>query len=51
MIPLTRSAFFGPMAAAIMGGLIAATGLTLLVLPALYSAWFRVPRQQPAPFA
>ncbi|HKY92420.1 MAG TPA: efflux RND transporter permease subunit [Nevskiaceae bacterium] len=51
MIPLTRSAFFGPMAAAIMGGLIAATALTLLFLPALYSAWFRVPRQEPAPFA
>jgi multidrug efflux pump len=45
MIPLSRSVFFGPMAAAIMGGLIAATALTLLFLPALYSAWFRVPRQ------
>jgi multidrug efflux pump len=44
MIPLTRSAFFGPMAAAIMGGLVAATALTLLFLPALYAAWFRVPR-------
>jgi multidrug efflux pump len=44
MIPLTRSEFFGPMAAAIMGGLIAATVLTLLFLPALYAAWFKVRR-------
>ncbi|MEP7068080.1 MAG: efflux RND transporter permease subunit [Usitatibacter sp.] len=44
MIPLTRSAFYGPMAVAIMGGLVVATGLTLLFLPALYAAWFRVPR-------
>ena len=42
MIPLTRSAFFGPMAVAIMGGLFVATALTLLFLPALYAAWFRV---------
>ena len=42
MIPLTRSAFFGPMAGAIMGGLFVATALTLLFLPALYAAWFRV---------
>ena len=46
MIPLTRSAFFGPMAVAIMGGLIVATALTLLFLPALYAAWFRVKRPQ-----
>jgi len=44
MIPLTRSAFFGPMAVAIMGGLFVATALTLLFLPALYAAWFRVRR-------
>jgi multidrug efflux pump len=44
MIPLSRSDFFGPMAVAIMGGLIAATALTLLFLPALYAAWFRVRR-------
>lgn len=43
MIPLSRSEFFGPMAVAIMGGLIAATLLTLLFVPALYAAWFRVP--------
>ena len=42
MVPLVRSAFFGPMAVAIMGGLIVATGLTLLALPALYAAWYRV---------
>ncbi|MGZ0784320.1 efflux RND transporter permease subunit [Pseudomonas saponiphila] len=42
MIPLSRSVFFGPMAVAIMGGLIVATALTLLFLPALYAAWFRV---------
>lgn len=42
MVPLTRSIFFGPMAVAIMGGLIAATMLTLLFLPALYAACFRI---------
>jgi multidrug efflux pump len=49
MIPLTRSAFFGPMAVAIMGGLFVATALTLLFLPALYAAWFRVRRAQAEP--
>ncbi len=44
MIPLSRSVFWGPMAVAIMGGLIVATVLTLLFLPALYAAWFRVRR-------
>ncbi|MFJ1260360.1 efflux RND transporter permease subunit [Cupriavidus sp. CuC1] len=42
MIPLSRSVFWGPMAVAIMGGLVIATALTLLFLPALYAAWFRV---------
>ncbi len=42
MIPLSGSAFFGPMAVAIMGGLLVATVLTLLFLPALYAAWFKV---------
>ena len=42
MIPLSRSAFFGPMAVAIMGGLTVATVLTRLFLPALYAAWFKV---------
>lgn len=45
MIPLSRSVFFGPMAVAIMGGLIVATALTLLFLPALYAAWFRVRKE------
>jgi multidrug efflux pump len=44
MIPLSRSVFWGPMAIAIMGGLLVATALTLLFLPALYAAWFRVRR-------
>jgi multidrug efflux pump len=42
MVPLSRNDFFGPMAVAIMGGLIVATGLTLFFLPALYAAWYRV---------
>ena len=41
MIPLTHSAFWGPMAFTIMGGLFVATFLTLLSLPALYALWFR----------
>lgn len=45
MIPLSRSVFFGPMAVAIMGGLTVATVLTLLFLPALYAAWFRVRKE------
>jgi multidrug efflux pump subunit AcrB len=44
MIPLSRSVFWGPMAVAIMGGLIVATVLTLLALPAMYAAWFKVRR-------
>ncbi|WP_293766180.1 efflux RND transporter permease subunit [uncultured Aquitalea sp.] len=42
MVPLTRSTFWGPMAVAIMGGLLVATVLTLLFLPALYAQWFKV---------
>jgi multidrug efflux pump len=42
MIPLTRSVLWGPMAYTIMGGLLVATILTLLFVPALYAAWFRV---------
>jgi multidrug efflux pump len=45
LIPLVRSDFFGPMAVAMMGGIVVATVLTLVFLPALYAAWFRV---QPA---
>jgi multidrug efflux pump len=48
MIPLTRSTFWGPMAWAIMGGLTIATLLTLIVLPTLYAAWYRVHRNAPA---
>jgi len=41
MIPLSHSAFWGPMAITIMGGLFVATFLTLLYLPGLYALWFR----------
>lgn len=51
MIPLSRSVFWGPMAVAIMGGLIVATVLTLLALPAMYAAWFRVKRESATPAA
>jgi multidrug efflux pump len=49
MIPLSRQVFWGPMAVAIMGGLIIATALTCLFLPALYAAWYGV--KEPAPTA
>jgi len=42
MIPLSHSVFWGPMAVTIMGGLLVATVLTLVVVPAMYAAWFRV---------
>ena len=48
MIPLSRSIFWGPMAVAIMGGLVVATALTLLALPAMYAAWFRIERPNQA---
>ena len=47
MIPIAPEVFWGPMAYAIIGGLIVATLLTLLFLPALYVAWFRI--QEPVP--
>src|SRR5262249_7224050 len=47
MIPLAQSAFWGPMAITIMGGLFVATVLTLLVVPALYALWFRVREDEP----
>ena len=59
MIPLSGSAFWGPMAFTIMGGLFVATFLTLLFLPALYGLWFRkslderggtVPEVTPEPY-
>jgi multidrug efflux pump len=49
MIPLTRSILWGPMAYAIMGGLVVATILTVVFVPALYAAWFRVKRAAPQP--
>ena len=49
MIPLARDSFWGPMAIAIMGGLLVATVLTLLFLPALYAAWYRIAPQQERP--
>ena len=45
MIPLTQSVLWAPMAYAIMGGLFIATVQTLLFVPALYAAWYRVKRQ------
>jgi multidrug efflux pump subunit AcrB len=48
MIPLAQSIFWGPMAITIMGGLLVATMLTLLVVPALYALWFGVRRDEPA---
>jgi multidrug efflux pump subunit AcrB len=42
MIPIAPTVFWGPMAYAIMGGLAVATALTLIFLPALYVAWFRI---------
>jgi multidrug efflux pump len=50
MIPLSRDVLWGPMAYAIMGGLVIATLLTVLFVPALYVAWYRVrPGAQPSP--
>ena len=46
LIPISREIFWGPMAYAMMGGIVVGTVLTLLFLPALYIAWFRV---KPAP--
>jgi multidrug efflux pump len=48
MVPLSRDVLWGPMAYAIMGGLIVATLLTVLFVPALYVAWYRV-GPEPAP--
>jgi len=51
MIPIASEVFWGPMAYAVIGGLFVATLLTLLFLPALYVAWFRIkePRKEPEP--
>jgi multidrug efflux pump len=45
LIPIAREVFWGPMAYAMMGGIVVGTVLTLLFLPALYVAWFRIPRE------
>ena len=47
MVPIAPTVFWGPMAYAIMGGLAVATLLTLVFLPALYVAWFRIKRPDP----
>jgi multidrug efflux pump len=44
MVPLSRSDFFGPQAITILGGLLIATALTVLFVPALYAAWYGVKR-------
>jgi hypothetical protein len=47
LIPIAREIFWDPMAYAMMGGIIVGTVLTLLLLPALYVAWFRIEEPQP----
>jgi multidrug efflux pump len=49
MLPIAPTVFWGPMAYSIMGGLAVATILTLVFLPALYVAWFRI--KEPSPQA
>jgi len=49
LIPIAREIFWGPMAYAMMGGIIVGTMLTLLFLPALYVAWFRIKEPESAP--
>nr|WP_284154971.1 efflux RND transporter permease subunit [Algicella marina] len=49
LIPISRQIFWGPMAYAMMGGIIAGTIITLVFVPALYLAVFRVKREEPAP--
>ncbi|MHB0953783.1 MAG: efflux RND transporter permease subunit [Allorhizobium sp.] len=46
LIPISSEVFWGPMAYAMMGGIVVGTVLTLLFLPALYVAWFRIPREE-----
>ncbi len=47
LIPIAREVFWGPMAYAMMGGILAGTAITLLFLPALYVAWFRIREPKP----
>jgi multidrug efflux pump subunit AcrB len=54
LIPIAFTVFWGPMAVAIMGGLLVATLLTLVFLPTLYVTWFRgreatTPDPEPSP--
>ena len=49
LIPIAFTVFWGPMAIAIMGGLLVATLLTLIFLPTLYYAWFRREDAERAP--
>ncbi|MBM1183919.1 Multidrug efflux pump subunit AcrB [Pseudomonas lundensis] len=52
MIPIAREVFWGPMAYAMIGGIISATLLTLLFLPALYVAWYKIKEsKEPSPVA
>ena len=52
MIPIAREVFWGPMAYAMIGGIISATLLTLLFLPALYVAWYKIREsKEPSPVA
>ncbi|WP_374545535.1 efflux RND transporter permease subunit [Rhodoblastus sp.] len=48
LIPISREIFWGPMAYAMMGGIVIGTALTLLFLPALYLAWFRIRKPEDA---
>jgi multidrug efflux pump subunit AcrB len=48
LIPIARESFWGPMAYAMMGGILAGTAITLLFLPSLYIAWFRLKEPKPA---
>jgi len=50
MVPIAPTIFWGPMGYAIMGGLAVATVLTLVFLPALYVAWFRIKNPHPSPY-
>jgi multidrug efflux pump subunit AcrB len=49
MIPIAGEVFWGPMAYAMIGGIIVATLLTLFFLPALYVAWYRIKEPEPEP--
>jgi len=51
LIPIARSVFWGPLAYSMMGGILVATVLTILVLPAAYALFFRLARRRPAPRA